>query len=841
MNGKGYHEPGDRFLERQALSMSEDVLRLSAARRIRLIKTLNALPTAQFEQLVFALAPPRGNIPSNLTAQAHRSSALLEWVESPMGPGLKRLEDILESLIQDISNTDQYSDTRAVEQVISVLREDTGMQSGSECKQNLKKSLLSGIFKTLSKYWKFINTNADGVSLIITLSTIIIGSTSAILVHAESIVKTSILIGIATLVVLSARYIWLWKVANVENEQSDRKTNLIYFRAALICIIILLGTIFLKWPRSDVSEGVTVLVADFDGPKQTEYKLNDTIKDTLGRYLAGFSDINIGFLGESISADDGSKIAREIGESHRADLLIWGWYTQLEEATPVSVNFEILKQPRDFRGLEQELRSQIQNFSNNDIESFQLQTEVAEGISDMALLTLGILRYEAEDWNEAISYFNEILKGEESILLKNNQYVVYIYRGLAYEAIQDYSQAIRDYTEAIGLESDDIWGHINRGFAYFKQRKLEEAISDYTQVIEKYPNSFVAYTKRSKAYSEQGNDSDAKEDIDKALRIEPEFSEAHFVQGSLFLKEGKLDESIGSYTKAIDLSPEWADPYFYRGNAYMRRGKLDPAQIEYIETINNNPNDRAKAYTKALMNYSFQADIDYAIHDYYKAIKYNSDFLGAYVNRAAAFGLHGEYKLAISDYSKAIDMQPDSPYFYADRARAYFDDKNYEKALEDFSRSIEISREEVFSYMIYINRSAVYNTIGQEKKAIEDLDRAVELRPEWFSPYYRRGLTYFKEEDYEKAINDLDKAIKIVPRYDAHFARALSYLYSGKEDKANQDLLKSLELVEDKSTEKLLKKEFEEHRETWHEYRRLDTEITNLDMAQSLEEVKVKQ
>jgi hypothetical protein len=74
---------------------------LSREDRLRLIQTLNALPAAQFDEIVFALAPPQGNIPRDCASQSQRSQALLEWVESPIGPGLQAAEDLLNKVIAE--------------------------------------------------------------------------------------------------------------------------------------------------------------------------------------------------------------------------------------------------------------------------------------------------------------------------------------------------------------------------------------------------------------------------------------------------------------------------------------------------------------------------------------------------------------------------------------------------------------------------------------------------------------------------------------------------------------------------------------------------------------------
>jgi hypothetical protein len=68
--------------------------------RLVLIQTLNALPSSQFDALMFALAPPSGSIPSSAAAQGSRSAALLQWAEGPTGPGLPMLESVLTQLMR---------------------------------------------------------------------------------------------------------------------------------------------------------------------------------------------------------------------------------------------------------------------------------------------------------------------------------------------------------------------------------------------------------------------------------------------------------------------------------------------------------------------------------------------------------------------------------------------------------------------------------------------------------------------------------------------------------------------------------------------------------------------
>ena len=68
---------------------------MEPAQRLQLFTALSSLPGPQFSQLVFTLNPPPGNVPPDSAPQANRVAALLQWADSPMGPGLATLDSLL--------------------------------------------------------------------------------------------------------------------------------------------------------------------------------------------------------------------------------------------------------------------------------------------------------------------------------------------------------------------------------------------------------------------------------------------------------------------------------------------------------------------------------------------------------------------------------------------------------------------------------------------------------------------------------------------------------------------------------------------------------------------------
>jgi hypothetical protein len=69
-------------------------------RRWTLVKTLNDLPTPQFEQLLFILEPPDGNVSNVSAAQSERVTQLLGWAKSNIGCGLEAVERAIAALKQ---------------------------------------------------------------------------------------------------------------------------------------------------------------------------------------------------------------------------------------------------------------------------------------------------------------------------------------------------------------------------------------------------------------------------------------------------------------------------------------------------------------------------------------------------------------------------------------------------------------------------------------------------------------------------------------------------------------------------------------------------------------------
>jgi len=85
-------------------------------------------------------------------------------------------------------------------------------------------------------------------------------------------------------------------------------------------------------------------------------------------------------------------------------------------------------------------------------------------------------------------------------------------------------------------------------------------------------------------------------------------------------------------------------------------------------------------------------DPDKAIAYLSKAIRLDSKYAKAYINRGIAWYYKGNYDRAISDYNKAIELNPRYADAYNNRGSAWFDKGNYDRSCHDYQKACELGQ-----------------------------------------------------------------------------------------------------------------------------------------------------
>lgn len=224
----------------------------------------------------------------------------------------------------------------------------------------------------------------------------------------------------------------------------------------------------------------------------------------------------------------------------------------------------------------------------------------------------GCCRKELKRYELAISDFTKSIESD------NLCYQAYFNRGLTYEAVHDYQNAIKDYSITI-LLSNDVKGYKNRGLLYWNMGDADNAILD----------------------------------LGMASELEPTDQEIKSLLALALHCASRLEESTAVYNKAINEHPANIDLLLGRGNVEftLKRHKL--ARRDYLRALHIKP-----TCLQSLINigYTFQIENLYKrawnVFTFILAInpKYHAAYEGRAIIHLAMKNAYG----ALMDISKAI-------------------------------------------------------------------------------------------------------------------------------------------------------------------------------------------
>lgn len=234
------------------------------------------------------------------------------------------------------------------------------------------------------------------------------------------------------------------------------------------------------------------------------------------------------------------------------------------------------------------------------------------------------------------------------------------------------------------------------------------------------------------------------------------------------LTSGRPDDAIADAAAAIKLEPNNAAAYRVRGLSYatILKGESDEA------AINNTPLTPGSRTTTAVK----------ALEDFDKAIALDAldDF--TYYLRGAVYYLIGELEPALADLDRATRTSPNaapaatlrasvrkrlvSRYAYeastaAAEARKLTDAsekrKRFDRSVELYTKAIAIDPTDPETYS---GRAYTYGDIEQYDLAAKDLGEVMRLQPDDVLTWYRRGVVYVKQKEYDKALADFTAPIQ---------------------------------------------------------------------------------
>ena len=203
------------------------------------------------------------------------------------------------------------------------------------------------------------------------------------------------------------------------------------------------------------------------------------------------------------------------------------------------------------------------------------------------LFNKGLEYLQLSNFSKAIESFTGIIK------IQPNLPMVYIYRGISFEQLDENDKALSDYNFAVNYLPDDYKyiGYYYRGFSYQLTGNLDNAVKDLTNAINLAPadpdllfNLCLALYNRGCIYKHIKEDDKAFADFTEVLKINPDYGKAYDGRGDVFEHRGKYDEAISEYDKAIKFGYCHSIVYLNRGFCYLKKLNTKKA-IEDFKTV----------------------------------------------------------------------------------------------------------------------------------------------------------------------------------------------------------------------------------------------------------------
>ncbi len=143
--------------------------------------------------------------------------------------------------------------------------------------------------------------------------------------------------------------------------------------------------------------------------------------------------------------------------------------------------------------------------------------------------------------------------------------------------------------------------------------------------------------------------------------------------------------------------------------------------------------------------------------------------------------------------------EPDAQY-YLNRGRSAAQEGNIDEALDYYSKGILLNPDEVLLSLLYLFRSYVYDTMGEDDLAIKDCNGAIEASPGHILVYYNRGIFYSRTGKYDLAIKDYDEWLRHNPDHaEAYASRGFAKSKLGQHEEAIIDFDKVIHLAPDEA------------------------------------------
>jgi tetratricopeptide (TPR) repeat protein len=227
--------------------------------------------------------------------------------------------------------------------------------------------------------------------------------------------------------------------------------------------------------------------------------------------------------------------------------------------------------------------------------------------------------------------------------------------GLLLMAQHKYTEAIREFTQAISLDSTYAMPYYDRAESYALSKKYSEAIADYSKVLEmKQRNSNLdldVYFSRAACHGRLKEFAEGIKDLNKVLtfKISPNLhAEVLSNRGALYEGLGNKTQALKDYEAAMELAPSSKLIASQRGKIMLSLGEFEQATVDLSDSGKTEVGEVSKEPPSA-------ADLKTQIAHYDKLIKmFPRTATDSLYNRGLLYLTMGDAAKAAADMQSVV-------------------------------------------------------------------------------------------------------------------------------------------------------------------------------------------
>jgi tetratricopeptide (TPR) repeat protein len=323
----------------------------------------------------------------------------------------------------------------------------------------------------------------------------------------------------------------------------------------------------------------------------------------------------------------------------------------------------------------------------------------------------------------------------------------------------DYQAAIREWTKALAMGTDDARAHSNFGASLAGAGRMEEAMAQYRQALAAMPNYPEAHNNLGNALAAAGKLDEAIAHYRQALQGDPGSAEAHNNLGTALTKQGHLSEAIGHFEAALETRPDYAEAHNNLAIALAAANRLDEAIDQYRQAIESDP-----AYPDAHNNLGAalarQGKLDEAIAHFRKALELNPGSARGEANSGRALLAQGKFDEAIPHLEKALSAGPETAGLHNDLGMALAEKSRLNEAIPHFEKAVALDPANADAQA---NLGRAYADGQRFDQAIPHFEKALERNPGSAELHSQLGLALVNRDRVAEAIPHLERALEISP------------------------------------------------------------------------------